>query len=287
MPRLTVASEKLVVRQAKLMSAGKVRRISFWIVIGLASAFLLFALLAAYPLLFTNWLPTDAWLAARPDRSPGDEGHRLHSLALGVISWGMLAGVVLQFHRPDRKIAALLMALAAVLAVACGVMLTGTSFASTATGMAPFLLPILAACVLHPSARAIIGLPRLSLPMLALTVIATASWVAYALGVGETARMAGPNGDIEHLAFIVTVALVIPLWALIGTTDKPGWAFPAGAAILASACVGLQSLMFPDALTGLEPVWASAALAWCIVYGGAAWLRSRGARSTYSLSSDA
>ena len=71
------------------------------------------------------------------------------------------------------------------------------------------------------------------------------------------------------------VALLILLWGLIGATDKPGWAFPASAAALASACLGLQSLMFPDVLSGLEPLWAGAAVAWCIAYGAAAWYRSR------------
>lgn len=255
-------------------SAGKARRISFWVATGLASLFVLVALLATYPLLFTNWLPADAWLAARPDRSPGDQVHRLHSLALSIISWSMLAGVVLQFHRPERKVAALLMSLAAAIAVGCGVMLTGTSFAATATGMAPFLVPILAVCALHPAVRAIIGVPHLNRPMLALTVIAAAPSMAYALGVGETARVTAAEGEIEHLSFIATVALLIPLWALIGSTDKPGWAFPASAAVIASACVGLQSLIFPDALSGLEPGWAAATLAWCVAYGGAAWRRA-------------
>lgn len=264
--------------QRQLTTAGKVRRISFWIATGLASVFVLVALLAAYPLLFTNWLTTDAWLAVRPDRSPGDQVHRLHSLALSIIAWGMLVGVALQFHRPERKVAALLMALATAVAVGCGVMLTGTSFAATATGMAPFLLPILAVCILHPSVRAFIDLPRLNGPMLVLTMIATGPWVGHALGLGETARLAAADGDVEHLSFMVTVALLIPLWALIGTTDKPGWAFPAGAAVIAAACVGLQSLMFPDALSGLERGWASATLAWCMAYGAAAWLRSTGPR---------
>lgn len=263
-------------QEAKPVATDRVRRISFWVVIGLAGLFLLIALLAAYPLLFTNWLPTDAWLAVRTDRAPGDQVHRLHSLALGVIAWGMLAGVALQFNRPERNVAALLMALAAPVAIALGEMLTGTY---TVTGTAPFLLLILAACALHPSARAFIRLPGLDLPMLALTVIAAGSWIAYALGVGETARVAGPDGDIQHLTFMVSVALLIPLWGLIGATGKPGWAFPAGAAVLASASVGLQSLMFPNALSGLKPLWAWAAVAWCIAYGVAAWLRSRRARS--------
>lgn len=260
---------------AKPAVAGRVRRISFWVVIGLACLLLLLALLAAYPLLFTNWLPTDQWLAVRTDRSPGDQVHRLHSLALGVIAWGMLVGVVLQFHRAERKVAALLMALAVPVALALGEMITGTY---TVAGTAPFLLLILAACALHPSARAIVRLPHLDLPMLTLTVIAAGPWIAYAMSVGETARLAVPEGDIEHWNFTASVALLAPLWGLIGATDKPGWKFPAGAAVLASACVGLQSLLFPDALSGLQPLWAWAAVAWCIAYGVAAWLRSRRAR---------
>lgn len=252
--------------------AGRIRRISFWIATGITGAFLLIALLPTYPLLFTNWLPTDAWLAVRPDRSPGDQIHRLHSLALAVISWGALSGIALQAHRPLRKIGALLMALASVVAVACGLALTGTF---SVTGIAPFLLLPLATCALHPSARAIIRPPRPDLPMLALTVLVAVPWIGYALSIGEAARLAGPGGDVEHLTFMVTVALLIPLWALLGTTEKPGWAFPAGAAILASAFVGLQSLIFRNALSGLEPAWASAALVWCVAYGGAAWVRSR------------
>jgi uncharacterized protein YjeT (DUF2065 family) len=256
-------------------TAGRVRRASFWIVIGLATLFLLLTQAAAYPLLFTNWLPTDAWLAVRSDRSAGDQVHRLHSLALGVIVWGMLAGVALQFHRPSGKVAALLMSLAAVVAVACGLSVTGTSFTGIATGMAPFLLPILAAGALHPSAEAFLRLPRVDLRMFALSLIAAGPSIAYAVAVSGAAREAGPDVYIEHLAFMATVALLILLWGLIGATDKPGWAFPAGAAVLASACLGLQSLMFPDVLSGLDPLWAGAAVAWCIAYGAAAWYRSR------------
>ena len=256
-------------------AAGRVRRVSFWIVIGLASLFLVFTQAGAYPLLFTNWLPTDVWLAVRSDRSAGDQVHRLHSLALGIIVWGMLAGVALQFHRPARKVAALLMSFAAVVAVACGLLVTGTSLTGIAIGMAPFLLPILAAGALHPSAEAFIRLPRLDLRMFALTVIAAGPWIAYALDVVRTARASGQDVEIEHSTFMVTVALLILLWGLIGATDKPGWAFPAGAAVLASACLGLQSLMFPDLLSGLELLWAGAAVAWCAAYGAAAWYRSR------------
>lgn len=264
-------------QEARPATNGRVRRVAFWIATGVTGAFLLAAMLPTYPLLFTNWLPTEAWLAARPDRSPGDQVHRLHSLALAVISWGVLSGVVVQFHQPRHKLGALLMSLAVVLAVAGGLGIIG-SF--DLAHQAPFLLLPLVTLALHPSARTIARLPRFDLPMLALTVFAVLAWITLALNVADAARVAGPDGDAEHLGFIVIVALAIPLWALLGTTDIPGWAFPTSAAIVASACVGLQSLIFPDALSGLEPVWALAALAWCIAFGSAAWVRSRRAPET-------
>ena len=271
-------------RRAEPTAEGRVRRIAFLVSTGLASAFLVVALLAAYPLLFTNWLPGEAWLSVRPDRSPGDQVHRLHSLALAVISWGMLSGVVLQLHRPRRKVGALLMALATVLAVASGSVITGTF---TVGGVAPFLVVVLLPAVLHPSAGELIRVPGVNRPMLALALLAAGPWIAYALSVGEAARLAGPGGDVDHLMFVATVALVVPLWAIIGTAAKPGWAFPAGAAVVAAGCVGLQSLVFPDALSGLEPAWAAAALVWSFAYGVASRLRSLGDRPTHALSTAA
>lgn len=67
--------------------------------------------------------------------------------------------------------------------------------------------------------------------MLALTLLAAVPWIVYALRIGRAAGRAGPDGDVEHVTFVVTVALLVPLWALVGTTAKPGWTFPAGAAV--------------------------------------------------------
>lgn len=258
--------------EAKPTAAGRIRRISFWIAAGITGVFFLVMLLPTYPLLFTNWLPADAWLLVRPDRAPGDQIHRLHSLALAVISWGALSGVALQFHRPHLKLGPLLMTLATVIGVGCGLAITGTF---SAAGMAPFLALPLVTCALHPSIRVIAARPRLNLSMFAFTLLAAVPWVAYALNAAEAARLAGPDGDMEHIGFMVIIALLIPLWALLGTARIPGWAFPAGAAILASAFVGLQSLIFQSALSALAPPWAMAALVWCVAYGGIARVRSR------------
>jgi hypothetical protein len=254
------------------MGTAAVRRVSFLVVLVLASLLLLLALAGTFPLLLKNWLPAEAWLRARPDRSTGDQVHRLHSLALALISWGILSGVLLQLHRPRRKVGALLMAAAGVVAVALGEMVVGTF---TAAGVGPFLVIVLLVGALHPSARTVLRPSGVDLPMLALALVALGPAIPYAADVGAGAPLASPEWEVDHLSFMVGVALVIPLWALVGSLEKPGWGFPAGAAVGVGGCVALQSLIFPDALSGLGAAWAWAVLAWCVAYAGAAWLRRR------------
>jgi len=251
---------------------GRARRIAFWSVLALTTAFLLVTMQDALPLIAKNWLPGDAWLALRTDRAAGDEVHRLHSLALSVFAWGMLAGVAVQFHRPRRKVAALLVALAVPVAIAASEALTG---AYTLAGTAPFMLPIVAACALHPAAREFVRLPRLDRTMAALTLVAGVAWIAYALDVAETARATSPPTDMDHLEFMVSLGLLAVLWGLIAATDRGGWRFAALAVLFLTACVALQSLIFPEALSGLTPLWAWAALTWCLGFGAAAWHRAR------------
>lgn len=256
---------------------GKVRRIAFWVVIALASLFLLVAFLYAYPLIAVNWLPRDVWLVVRadrfhPDLAPGDEVHRLHSLALGVLAWGMLLGIVVQVPRPDRKIAALLASLAVPISMAVSEMMAGTY---TVGGTAAFLVLILAAVILHPAARDSLRLPSWNLPMLGLAAVAAFPWVVYASGQGQAAHDVGPGFEVDHLTFMSGLALLAVLWGIIGGSNRAGWQYAAGASMVATACVGLQSVIFPDVLSGLSLPWAAAALAWCVAYGSAAILRTR------------
>jgi hypothetical protein len=249
----------------------KVRRISFWVVIGLATLFLLVALLSAYPLIIVNWFPHDLWLAVRTDHVAEDLVHRLHSLALGVISWGMLLGVVLQIHRPEKKVSALLASLAVPIAIAVSEMLAGTY---TVAGTAPFLILILIAIILHPKVKDIVHLPKWNFPMLGLAVVATLPWIMYAVGIGKAAHNVD-GFELDHMTFMSALALVTILWGIIGASNQASWQYAAGASLVATASIGLQSLIFPGVLSGLSLPWAIVALVWCISYGSAAILRSR------------
>lgn len=249
---------------------GRARRIAFLVSVVLVSLFLLLALLPAYPLIVVNWLPHDLWLAVRTDHGPGDVVHRLHSLALAVIAWGMLLGIVVQVHGPRDKQAPLLAALAVPISIAAGELLTGTY---TVMGTAPFIGLILVVAVLHPAARELFSPPRWNLPMLGLTAVAAVPWIGYAVSIGEAAQSDVPEWDVEHMTFMSTLGLLAVLWGIIGAADRRGWQFAAGAAVVAAGSIGLQSVLFPKALSGLTGPWAVATLGWCLVYAGAAAMR--------------
>lgn len=255
--------------------AGRARRIAFRAVVVLATLFTLVVLLFAYPLIVTNWLPVDLWLAARtsgfhPDITAADAAHRLHSLSLGVLAWGTLLGIVLQANRPERRIAPLLVSLAVPVAIAASETVAGTI---TVGGTAPFLVVVLLVVVLHPAARDMLRLPSWDLPMLGLVAAATVPWVVYAAHVAQAARDVEPAFEVDHLAFTSALAMLAVLWGIIGASSHSGWKFAAGASMVAGASIGLQSVLFPDVLSGLSLPWAVAALVWCAAYGGAAILR--------------
>lgn len=251
---------------------GRVRSVAFRVLVGLVSLFLVVILLPAYPLIAVNWLPGDAWLTLRPDHAPADLAHRLHSLALSVLAWGMLLGIACQVHRPGKRLAPLLVALAVPIAIAAAEMVAGKY---TFAGTAPFIVAILLVAALHPDARTLLRPPRWNLPMLGLAAVAAVPWVMYAAAIGHGARGAGAGWEADHLVFTSALATLPVLWGVIGASGRPGWQYAAGAAAVAAAFVGLQSAIFPYVLSGLPSTWAAAALAWCLAYAVAAGLRSR------------
>ena len=210
------------------------------------------------------------------DLVPGDETHRLHSLALGVIAWGMLVGIVLQAHRPERKISALLASFAVPIAIAVSEMMVGTYIV---VGTAPFLVLILMVLVLHPSASNILHLPGWNLPMLGLAAAAALPWIVYVAHIREAAYHVAAGFEVDHLTFTSALALLALLWGIIGASKGAGWQYAAGASMVATASIGLQSILFPDVLSGVSLPWAASALIWCVAYGGAVILRIRTSRT--------
>lgn len=254
---------------------GRWRLMAFRVAAALLAAVFLVGLFPALEGIVVNWLPEEMFLRARPDLGPTDVVHRLHSTALAVLSWGMVIGVGVQPHAPERKVGAMLMALAVPPVLAVGELLTGT-FTALGTGV-PFAL-LLVLALLHPRSGDLLRMWRPDPAMAGLALIGAVPWIAYAVEQGGRGLLA-PEWDVAHHGFVASLGSAVVLWSLLGALDQRGWLWPASGAGIAAGIVALQSLIFPEVLSGLSRGWAMAALAWAASYLVAAGARRRRGRS--------
>lgn len=250
----------------------KIRNIAFK---GLAVLFSLF-LLVAFNLLFIAivimWLPEATILSIEGAPEPA---HRLHFMGITLFLWAMLVGTVLQLRRPQRRVAPMLMALAVPVALALGEVASGTY---TVAGTAPPLVALGLIALLHPKARDLVRVRRLDRVMSGLTVVALVPWLAFAAGQAQLQSLAlpgDPHAEMGHWTWMVSLAILVVLWGLIGASDRSGWRLVAWAAGLASAIYGLQSLIFPGVASTAAAPWAVAAIAWAVAYLVATERRAR------------
>jgi hypothetical protein len=242
------------------------RRVAFRVLAALFFLLLLVPFGLELPLLLVWWLPDSAVLAIAPFFEPAELAHRIHHMTLSVLAWATVLAVGVQLRRPERRVAPLLQALAFAVAITLVELGTGTF---SVDDSAPFLVPLLLLALLHPRARELVGVPRLDRAMTGLTAVAVIPWTVFAAGQAELQRLnvAGdPHAQLHHWNLMTAFAVLVVLWALIGSTDRPGWRLTAWIAGLASAVYGLQSLFFSDLASAAPAAGGIAALAWGVAY---------------------
>jgi hypothetical protein len=123
--------------------------------------------------------------------------------------------------------------------------------------------------VLHPDRRLLLAAGAgVSKPLVALAAVAAAPAVAYAAGMLEYARAAGPSCFLgqcvqgDRYAEAAALAAAIVLVALLAAGRTPGWRLPAWSAGASAVVLGVASLAFPGQVGALEVTWAVAAVAW-------------------------
>lgn len=257
------------------MNGPKVKRGVFFGVSGLTGAWLLVMLGfgLAFPVL--AWFPDDTLFSLMDDVDPAALTHRLHELTVGVFSWTLLLGVVLQLHRPERKVAPLLAALAVPVVLSIVEIVNGNFVVADTL---PLLVPLLAVGLLHPTRRALVRVGRFDLPLAGLTALAAVPWMVFAFSQARLQRV-DVTGDVHaeagHWGLMAGFGLLVLVWGLIGASDRTGWRITGFVAALSSMLYGLHSLLFSEVASAASTGWAIAAVLWGVVYGAAAWRRGR------------
>ena len=223
------------------------------------------------------WLPNATVVSMFDDISTGDLEHRGHFNSIGLVSWAVVPAILVQVRKPERRAAAMLLAVTTVLA--------GTALYGLSGSLSDWLLEeiILLVSVLllawtHPRARDLVRWPRLDRNMARLVALAAVPWLVFAFTQAQLQwrNVAGDShAEPEHWATSALMALTILLAGLIGSTHHAGWRLPAWIAALASIDYGLHSLVFSDVASAASTPWAIAATAWGCAYGAAIVGRSR------------
>jgi hypothetical protein len=200
--------------------------------------------------------------------------HQLHEMSNGALTWVTLAGVLLQLHRPERKVAAVQMVNLVVLVSLMIILATGTFFPGTLV----FLLLTVAIAWLHPRRQEMLRFGRIRHPaLLALVVIAAVPLLLYA--AAQIRLQLGPSGADEHgqfahyasMAYVMVTLLLLGLLASFGTT---GWRIPAWATGFVAIVFGLTSVVFPGQTSSVGLPWAILAILWGLAFIGVAeWKR--------------
>lgn len=264
-------------------SAGsRTRRIAFHIVSWLMALGVLVLFIFGLMELVLMWLPDQALMSMIDDLTAADLQDRGHFNSIGIVAWAFVPAVVVQVRRPQRRVAAMLLAVAVVVVAAVVYGLSG-SLRDWLIEDVGLLVPVLLLAVLHPRAAELVRRPRWDATMGGLVALAVVPWLVYAFGQAQL-QWRNAAGDthagLEHWAVSALMAVTIVLAGLIGATDHAGWRLPAWFAALASMEYGFHSLVFPDVPSNAPTLWAVTLVAWGGAYAAAIIRRSRRSRAS-------
>ena len=252
----------------------RVHRIAFKIVAILSTLLILAMFNVVLLLIVVSWLPAETYAGIIGEPVAELIPHRLHDSILPVLVWSLLFGVGIQVHRPKSRQAPLLMAVAVPITFAAVELATGTFVAMASL---PLYVVLGLLVLLHPRAMEAIRIRRLDKLMTGLTAAAAAAWLPFAYEQARLQSLA-TGGDVhaarEHWGRMAVFSILVVVWALLGSSDRPGWRITAWVTGLASAWYGFQSLIFGGASAAALP-WAIGAIVWGVGFILAAEKRAR------------
>lgn len=195
--------------------------------------------------------------------------HRVHDLTFGVLITTGIIGVLAQLQRPAENVASIVMALIPFGGLALAALLSDSGIIERNPLYLVAAVTAVAA-LLHPSERTFFrsfSVARINWLMLALVGIAAVPLLRIASTNLELQEVAPDDHAIlGHYAFMAAFGFTVIGVGLLASLRADGWRPTAWVTGLFPALVGLTSLIYPDASSNLDSMWALAAVAWGAVF---------------------
>jgi hypothetical protein len=201
--------------------------------------------------------------------------HRIHDIAYSLLLGTGVAGLLTQLHSTSRSAATQVLAAIPFVALALATALSNMAVASipwVAVGAFTLL-----ATTLHPAVPGFVGslnLTRSDRLMFGLVLIAALPLLSFAsANIGLQRRDVSEHAALGHYGFLAALALTTIGAGVLASLRPEGWRPVAWVAGLLPIVLPVSSLIFSDADSRLDLLWALAAIGWGAVFIAAAVAR--------------
>lgn len=243
-----------------MRTIGRARRISFYVVVGLA-----LAAMASYPPVLMG--PVVSWLPESTiDSLFGEEGlgiHRAHLEGTSLLFWLTVVAMVSQFRRPETKPAPVWAAAAAwvvFLPIELTHLVDPVSIVVTVL--------VVTVVALHPRRRPSQSITWSNSARAVAVLGALAGGVyTYEQAMRQVNGLAeDPHVAASHYALMAALAVGLSVSALLGATDFPGQRISAWTTGVMTVVLGVFFIGHPDQASSLGVAWGVAMGVWALAY---------------------
>jgi hypothetical protein len=225
-----------------------------------------------------------------PDMSHfGQPAHRTHDVAYGLLFTTLGLGLVAQLRRPSGNVAGMVMALVPSASLLLAGVLAGNVDAVFKSNPMRYAAAITAvAALVHPAGLASFRsfrVARVNRIALALAAVAAIPLVGFAsTNIDLQRTVTDEHTFMGHYGFMAALSFTIIGVSVLASLRPDGWKLPARVAGLLAGGLGISSLLYPNAASSLDTLWALAAIAWAIAFVAATVLTGQPAEDSDSAS---
>jgi hypothetical protein len=248
------------------VGTSRARRVGLYTAVALALTLVLFGLGELLYLGIVGWLGESTLEEAT---EPGAGPHLFHVLTHALFAWLLFISLAAQLRHPGQTVAAAVFGLAAMITYSLGTLVSGIFDPLEAVA----ILLLLAVFWLNPGRENATASPFHKRALLASIPILAGGVVVAVVEVGRqvSGLTADQHVEFGHYALMATMAVIVALAAVIGSSSLTGRRLVAGLAVGSFLYIGVASILFPDQVSSFTVLGGVATIAAGSFYGWGAF----------------